>query len=84
MIHLIINFNKLPWQREYVPAYGRQYRGFLAGIFAYYLVDVGWGVFAGLGWTRVLFVNTSLYYIAIGMTVVMWSRYIVAYLDLGK
>ena len=84
VIHLIINHNMLPGRGVSATAYGQRYRGFLAGIFAYYLVDVGWGVFAGLGWTRVLFVNTSLYYIAIGMTVVMWSRYVVAYLDLGK
>ena len=84
LIHLIINHNMLPGRRGLGTSFGLHYRGFLAGIFAYYVVDVGWGVFAGLGWTRALFVNTSLYYIAIGMTVVMWCRYIVAYLDLGK
>ena len=84
VIHLIINFNMLPWRRGYGTSYGKHYRGFLAGIFAYYVVDVGWGVFAGLGWTRVLYIDTTLYYIAIGGTVVMWSRYVVAYLELDK
>ena len=84
VIHLIINFNMLPWRRGYAASYGRHYRGFLAGIFAYYVVDAGWGVFAGLGWTHVLYVDTTLYYIAIGGTVVMWSRYVVAYLELDK
>ena len=84
VIHLIINFNMLPGRRGYGTSYGKHYRGFLAGIFAYYVVDVGWGVFAGLGWTRVLYIDTTLYYIAIGGTVVMWSRYVVAYLELDK
>ena len=84
VIHLIINFNMLPWRRGYAASYGRHYRGFLAGIFAYYVVDAGWGVFAGLGWTHVLYVDTTLYYIAIGGTVVMWSRYVVSYLELDK
>lgn len=84
IIHLIINFNVFPGRSGFVTAYGNRYRGFLAGIFAYYVVDVGWGVFAGLGWTRVLYANTALYYIAIAMTVVMWCRYVVAYLNLGN
>ena len=84
VIHLIINFNMFSGRRGYATAYGNRYRGFLMGIFAYYVVDVGWGVFAGLGWTHVLYANTVLYYIAIAMTVVMWCRYVVAYLDLGK
>ena len=84
VIHLIINFNMLPWRRGYAASYVKHYQGFLSGIFAYYVVDIGWGVFAGLGWTHVLYVDTTLYYIAIGVTVVMWSRYVVAYLELDK
>jgi len=84
VIHLIINHNMLPRRRGYATPYGRRYRDFLAGLFAYYVVDACWGVFAGLGWTRVLYLNTTLYYIAIAVTVVMWCRYAIAYLNLGK
>ena len=53
-IHLIINFD-LRTTRGLITAHGtREYRYFLIGIFAYYLTDAGWGVFAGLGWTGIV------------------------------
>jgi len=84
VIHLIINHNMLPGRRGYDTSYGKHYRGFLAGIFAYYVVDAGWGVFAGLGWTHVLYIDTMLYYVAIAGTVIMWCRYVISYLELDK
>ena len=84
VIHLIINSNHRP-EKEVVATRGlREYRAFLNAIFAYYIVDAGWGVFAGLGWTKVLFVDTSLYYIAIAMSVIASCRYFSVYLDLRK
>ena len=74
VIHLIINSNHTR-DREVVVASGsREYRVFLNAIFAYYIVDAGWGVFAGLGWTKVLFVDTTLYYIAIALSVLTSCR----------
>ena len=84
VIHLIINSNHYPG-RVVVDARGsREYRIFLNAIFAYYIVDAGWGVFAGLGWTNVLYVDTMLYYIAIAMSVLTSCRYFSAYLGLGR
>ena len=84
VIHLIINFD-LRTDRGQITAHGsREYRSFLKGVFAYYIVDAGWGVFAGLGWTKVLYVDTMLYYIAIAVTVLMWCRFVATYLELGK
>ena len=83
-IHLIINSNHGP-DRVVVAVRGsREYRMFLNAIFAYYIVDVGWGVFAGLGWTKVLYIDTMLYYIAIAMSILMSCRYFSVYLDLDK
>ena len=84
VIHLTINFNMLPGRRGCGTVYGLHYRGFLAGLFAYYVVDAGWGVFAGLGWTKVLYVDTMFYYIAIAASVLMWCRYVVSYLNFSK
>ena len=79
-IHLIINFD-LRTTRGLITAHGtREYRYFLIGIFAYYLTDAGWGVFAGLGWTRVLYIDTTVYYIAISASVLTWCRFVIAYL----
>ena len=83
LIHLIINSN-LNFGRVVGGARGaREYRTFLMGIFAYYVVDVGWGVFAGLGWTKVLYVDTTFYYLAIAVSALLWCRFAIAYLDIS-
>ena len=83
-IQLILNFD-LRTDRGLITAHGtREYRYFLMGIFAYYIADAGWGVFAGLGWTRFLYVDTMFYYIAIAMSVLTWCRFVIAYLELSR
>ena len=42
------------------------------------------GILAGLGWTRVLYVDTMLYYIAIALSVLLWCRAVIAFIDLRK
>ena len=84
LIHLIIN-SDLHFGRRVIDARGvREYRAFLTGIFAYYIVDAGWGVFAGLGWTKVLYVDTMFYYIAIAVSALTWCHFVAVYLDLSK
>ena len=84
VIHLIIN-SGVRTDHGMITVHGtREYRGFLNGIFAYYIVDAGWGVFAGLGWTRILYIDTMFYYIAIAVSVLTWSRFTITYLDLSK
>ena len=82
-IHLIINLDLLA-ARKVVTKEGARYRVFVLGVLAYYIVDAGWGVFAGLDWPRTLYVDTTLYYIAIAVSVLTWCHFVVAYLDFGK
>ncbi len=83
LIHLIINFS-LHFGRVVIDVRGvREYRTFLAGVFAYYIADAGWGIFSGLGWTNVLYVDTMFYYVAIAVSVLMWSRFAIAYLNIS-
>ena len=84
VIHLIINYNHHSDQTVVSVRGSREYRVFLHAVFAYYIVDADWGVFAGLGWTKVLYVDTTLYYIAIAMSVLTSCRYFSVYLDLHK
>ena len=83
VIHLIINFNMLPGRKGSSFHCAREYRGFLGGLIFYYLVDACWGVFAGLGWTKILYLDTAFYYIAIAVSVLMMCHFIVAYLDVS-
>ena len=82
-IHLIINFKTLIG-RGAVTRHGKRYRGFLFGILAYYMTDGAWGILAGLGWNRLLYADTVLFFLALVAFVLMWSRFIVAYLEIGK
>ena len=82
-IHLIINF-KLIVGRGESTVRGMRYRGFLYGVLAYYVTDATWGVLAGLGWTRVLYVETVLFFLSLVAFVFMWSRFAITYLGLGK
>ena len=80
-IHLIINF-KLLLGRGDASARGKCYRGFLLGTLAYYIFDGAWGVFAGLGWTWVLYVDTIFFFLSLVAFFFMWGHFVNAYLDL--
>ena len=80
-IHLILNFDLLTGRGTQISK-ARQYRGFLLSILAYYITDVGWGLIAGLGWTRVLYYETILYFLALSAVILTWCRFIVVFLEL--
>ena len=82
-IHLIINFDLLVG-RGAVTAHSVRYRGFLLGILAYYATDAAWGVLAGLGWTGFLYVETAFFFLALVAFALLWGRFVVSYLDLGR
>ena len=83
VIHLIINYNML-LGRGIVSERGRRYRWFLFAILGYYVTDAAWGVFAGLEWTKILYVDTIFFFLSLVAFVFMWSRYVIAYLGLDK
>ena len=82
-VHLIINFNLL-LGRSITTARGRRYRGFLLGTLAYYIFDGAWGIFAGLDWTLVLYVDTIFFFLSLVAYFFMWGRFVNAYLDFDK
>ncbi len=84
VIHLIINSHHHIGRLVVVARGAREYRVFLRCVFAYYMLDAGWGVFAGLGWTNVLYVDTMLYFVAIAVSVLAWCHFVIAYLEPGK
>ena len=65
-------------------ARGRSYRNFLLGTLVYYVFDGAWGIFAGLGWTRGLYVETIFFFLSLVAFVFMWGRFVIPYLELGK
>ncbi len=82
-IQLIINFKVMfrPAKSSIQKA-ANKYRFLMLSIFVYYITDAMWGIFAGLNWIPALFLDTTLYYVAMASAIVCFYRYIVEYLEL--
>ena len=65
-------FDALPW---------RIYRRFLAAVLAYYATDITWGILEGMKLGELLFLDTTLYFVAMAVGVLFWTKYVVVYLD---
>ena len=82
-IQLIINFKVMfrPEKTSNQKA-GAQYRYLMLAFFAYYITDAMWGILAGLNWIPALFIDTTIYYIAMSSAIVFYYGYIVEYLEM--
>lgn len=82
LILLIINHDVLLRKKEELssPAQ-RVYRWFLQGITAYYVSDILWGILDRLSLMSLLYADTVIYFIAMGLGILFWTQYVVAYLD---
>ena len=83
VIHLIINFDLIRGRVE-ASMRGSRYRSFLVGVLVYYVADAAWGVFAGLQWTRALYVDTIFFFLSLAVFATAWCRFAVTYLNFGK
>ena len=80
-IHFIINRDVL-WRfdpRQATPAL-RSYRTFLRAITVYYGSDVLWGLLYERRLVTLTFIDTSLYFLAMAVSVLLWTRYVIVYL----
>ena len=82
-VHLIINFGVMfAPENSGGRTAGRMYRWLMLAIFAYYITDALWGILAGLNWIPLLFVDTTVYYVAMCSAIVCYYRYFVEYLEM--
>jgi len=58
----------------------RAYRWFLVAVLVYYVTDILWGVFESQRLGTLLFLDTTVYFIAMAMGVLLMTRFVVAYL----
>lgn len=83
VIHFLINidiFRKKPTVN--LPAI-IAYRIFVASIGAYFIVDFLWGILEENKLATALYIDTFIYFIIMGFTILAWARYVVKYLE-GK
>ena len=57
------------------------YRKFLFAVLAYYLTDILWGVIESKKYAKLLFADTTVYFVAMSVGILFWAIYTVAYLD---
>jgi diguanylate cyclase (GGDEF)-like protein len=60
------------------------YRMFLFSVIVYYVTDILWGVLEYFKLAAALFVDTSVYFIAMALGIPLWTQYVVTYLDEKK
>ena len=61
---------------------GKIYRMLMLSALAYYITDAFWGILAGLNWIPLLFMDTTVYYVAMSLIIVCFYKYIVEYLEM--
>ena len=59
----------------------RNYRLFLMGVFAYLITDMLWGILYSNHLIQLVYADTVIHFIAMATAVMLWSRYVVSYLN---
>ena len=59
----------------------RYYRYFLIGVLCYYVTDAAWGILDANRLTAIEFADTTVHFAAMMAAVLLWTRYVVSYLD---
>ena len=85
IMHMIINTDILfRRQSSAQPKTNKTYRRFLFAVMVYYTTDALWGFLLDLGIIPIVYADTVLYFLSMGLTVFMWVRYIALFLNLDK
>ena len=59
----------------------KSYRGFLIAVLVYYASDIVWGILESQKLSGPLFLDTSIYFASIAVSVLFWTQFAVRYLD---
>ena len=62
----------------------RNYRLFLMGVIVYLVTDLLWGFLNSRHLITLLFADTSIHFLAMVGAVMLWTQYVVSYLDTGS
>ena len=83
-VHLIINWRQLVGWRTAMMRVGALERSrFLACLSVFFVSDVLWGILAEMKLPRLLFADTTFFFLAMALSYCAWVRYVVAYLEMG-
>ena len=81
-ILIIINRNVLKKHSIHSDIHGREeYRYFLLSLLGFYAIDALWGILNDLHSVTPLYIDTVLLFIIMMLTVLLWTRFVIAYLE---
>lgn len=81
LIHLIVNYDIFHRRvGNSFPAI-KQYRYFLLSVILYHITDALWGFFHSHHLTTLLFINTTLYFFVMALSLLFWTSFVVNYLE---
>ena len=83
-IILLITNRDILWKGGELTPTQRNYRFFLMGVMAYYITDLLWGILEEQGLIAVLYVDTSVHFAAMVAAVMLWTQYVISYLEGGS
>ena len=78
-IHIFINVMMFVKNDNMVAI--KSYRLFLISIALFYVSDILWGVFEANKWANALYVDTFIYFILMGSTVLFWTGFVIRFLE---
>ena len=82
ILHMIINADTMfVRHKDSNTEVNDKYRSFLFGIIIYYVSDCLWGTLLDTGAISLVYIDTVVYFLAMGLTVFMWVRYIAVFLN---
>ena len=81
IIHAIINYDILRNPEAKLMPGMRNYRRFLICELAFLATDALWGVFYEYGLSAALYADTVFFFIVMGLCVLLWTTYVVYYLE---
>lgn len=85
VLHVIINSDTLFRKRNDGRVKVRKkYRAFLFAIMLFYVADSLWGSLLEMGLIALTYADTFLFFLAMGLSLFMWLRYIAAFLNVNE
>ena len=80
--HMILNYNVLrKGKEEGSGKAGYHYRLFLNALLVFYVADLLWGFLVESGIRILAYADTWLFFATMALSVLLWTRYVVAFLD---
>ncbi|MBR4490525.1 hypothetical protein IKP13_07835, partial [bacterium] len=84
IILVITNRDVFLTQKDAIAGTRHTYCWFLMAVLSYYVTDALWGVFDEYRMTKIQFADTTLYFAAMAAAVLLWTQYVVDYLERGN